>query len=174
MLRLIKLLGVALVSLFALGVPAANKRSRTSWSSSRRSRRTLTDPALAEFAKYAKERWNIKVKTSALAAGTPVAYGRIVEWKGRPDADIFWGGESALFDKLAEQKLLAKLDLPKGVVDSIPATHRQAQAHPAERSQAVLDRHGAGALRPRVSPARCSRASACRSPRTGTICCIPS
>lgn len=82
--------------------------------------RTLTDPALADFAKYAKERWNINVKTAALAAGTPVAYGRIVEWKGRPDADIFWGGESALFDKLAEQKLLAKLNLPKGVVDSIP------------------------------------------------------
>lgn len=82
--------------------------------------RTLTDPALADFAKYAKERWNINVKTAALAAGTPVAYGRIVEWKGRPDADIFWGGESALFDKLAEQKLLARLDLPKGVVDSIP------------------------------------------------------
>jgi ABC-type Fe3+ transport system substrate-binding protein len=84
--------------------------------------RTLTDPLLADFAKYAKERWNVDVKTSALAAGTPVAYGRIVEWKGRPDADIFWGGESALFDKLAEQKLLAPLDLPKGVVDSIPAS----------------------------------------------------
>src|SRR5512139_3024640 len=84
--------------------------------------KTLTDPALADFAKYAKERWNITVKTSALAAGTPVAYGRIVEWKGRPEADIFWGGESALFDKLAEQKLLAPLDLPKVVVDSIPAS----------------------------------------------------
>jgi ABC-type Fe3+ transport system substrate-binding protein len=84
--------------------------------------RTLTDPLLADFVKYAKERWNVDVRTSALAAGTPVAYGRIVEWKGRPDADIFWGGESALFDKLAEQKLLAPLDLPKGVVDSIPAS----------------------------------------------------
>lgn len=84
--------------------------------------KTLTDPALAEFAKYAKEKWNVTVKTSALAAGTPVAYGRIVEWKGRPEADIFWGGESALFDKLAEQKLLAPLGLPKDVVDSIPAT----------------------------------------------------
>ena len=28
------------------------------------------DEALAEFAKYAKEKWNINVKTSALAAGT--------------------------------------------------------------------------------------------------------
>jgi iron(III) transport system substrate-binding protein len=82
--------------------------------------KTLTDPALAEFAKYAKEKWNISVRTSALAAGTPVAYGRIVEWKGRPEADIFWGGETALFDKLGEQNLLARLDLPKAVVDSIP------------------------------------------------------
>jgi iron(III) transport system substrate-binding protein len=84
--------------------------------------KTLTDPALAEFVKYAKEKWNITVKASALAAGTPVAYGRILEWKGRPEADIFWGGESALFDKLAQQNLLAKLDLPKEVVDAIPAT----------------------------------------------------
>ncbi|MGZ5074641.1 MAG: extracellular solute-binding protein [Usitatibacter sp.] len=84
--------------------------------------KTLTDPALADFAKYAKERWNVTIKTSALAAGTPVAYGQIVEWKGRPNADIFWGGESALYDKLAEQGLLAKLDLPKAVMDAIPAS----------------------------------------------------
>jgi ABC-type Fe3+ transport system substrate-binding protein len=84
--------------------------------------KTLTDPTLAEFAKYAKEKWNIPVKTSALAAGTPVAYGQIVEWKGRPGADIFWGGESALFDKLAEQNLVAKLDLPKAIVDEIPVS----------------------------------------------------
>ena len=84
--------------------------------------KTLTDPLLAEFAKYAKERWNINVKTSALAAGTPVAYGRILEWKGRPEVDIFWGGESALFDKLAEQKLLVQHNLPKNVMDAIPVS----------------------------------------------------
>jgi iron(III) transport system substrate-binding protein len=84
--------------------------------------KTLTDPTLADFAAYAKERWNITLKTSSLAAGTPVAYGRILEWKGRPEADIFWGGESALYDKLAEQKLVAKLELPKAAMDAIPAT----------------------------------------------------
>jgi ABC-type Fe3+ transport system substrate-binding protein len=84
--------------------------------------KTLTDPALEEFAKFAKDRWNVTVRTSALAAGTPVAYGRIVEWKGRPEADIFWGGESALFDKLAEQKLLARLALPQAVMDAIPTS----------------------------------------------------
>jgi hypothetical protein len=35
--------------------------------------KTLTDSALADFAKYAKEKWNVTVKTSALVAGTPVA-----------------------------------------------------------------------------------------------------
>jgi iron(III) transport system substrate-binding protein len=92
--------------------------------------KTLTDPTLADFAKYAKETWNISIKTSALAAGTPVAYGRIVEWKGRPEADIFWGGESALFDKLSEQNLLAKLNLPKATVDSIPDSIGKPRAIP--------------------------------------------
>jgi iron(III) transport system substrate-binding protein len=80
------------------------------------------DGALKAFAQYAKEKWNITVKTNGIPAGTPVAYGRVVEWKGRPEADIFWGGESALFEKLAEQKLLAKLELPKPVLDAIPAS----------------------------------------------------
>jgi iron(III) transport system substrate-binding protein len=80
----------------------------------------IHDAALKAFAEYAKEKWGVAVKTNALPAGTPVAYGRIVEWKGKPEADIFWGGESALFEKLAEQKLLQKLELSKEVVDSIP------------------------------------------------------
>jgi len=80
------------------------------------------DGALKAFAQYAKEKWNVTVKTNGIPAGTPVAYGRIVEWKGKPEADIFWGGESALFEKLAEQKLLVKLELPKAVIDAIPAS----------------------------------------------------
>ena len=82
----------------------------------------IHDAALKAFADYAREKWNVTVKVSAIPAGTPVAYGRIVEWKGRPEADIFWGGESALFEKLGEQKLLAKLDLDKALVEQIPAS----------------------------------------------------
>jgi iron(III) transport system substrate-binding protein len=82
----------------------------------------IHDAALKAFAEYAKEKWNVTVKTNAIPAGTPVAYGRIVEWKGRPDADIFWGGESALFEKLAEQKLLQKVEIGKDAWDSIPAS----------------------------------------------------
>src|SRR5574341_2021681 len=82
--------------------------------------KSLSDPALAEFRNYAKRRWNVDVRTSALSAGTPLAYGRIVEWSGRPQADLFWGGESALYDRLAAQNLLAPLELQKAVTDAIP------------------------------------------------------
>src|SRR2546430_12953135 len=82
----------------------------------------IHDAALAEFARFAKEKYNVTVKTNALAAGTPVAYGRIVEWKGRPEVDIFWGGESALFEKLAEQKLLQKVEISREAWDSIAAS----------------------------------------------------
>ncbi|KAB2886194.1 MAG: extracellular solute-binding protein [Pseudorhodoplanes sp.] len=121
--RTLRMLPIALISFLAAAGPAAPQTSAAVEDELvliTPVAKTLTDPSLAEFAKFAKEKWNITVKTSALAAGTPVAYGRIVEWKGRPEADIFWGGESALFDKLTEQKLLMRLDLPKAVVDSIP------------------------------------------------------
>jgi iron(III) transport system substrate-binding protein len=82
--------------------------------------RSLSDPALAEFRKHARQRWNVDIRTSALSAGTPIAYGRVVEWNGRPQADLFWGGESALLDRLAARNLLAPLELPKTVIDTVP------------------------------------------------------
>jgi iron(III) transport system substrate-binding protein len=80
----------------------------------------IVDAALKAFADHAKERWGVAVKTNAQFAGTPVSYGRIVEWKGKPEADIFWGGESALFDKLAEQKLLVKHEVARELAESVP------------------------------------------------------
>lgn len=82
--------------------------------------KTLSDHALRDFVLYAKEKWGVNVKASALAVGTPAAYGQILEWNGRPGADIFWGGEGVLFDRLAEQRLLEKLDLPRAIIESIP------------------------------------------------------
>src|SRR3989442_5804442 len=82
----------------------------------------IHDSALKAFAEYAKEKWNVTVKVNAIPAGTPVAYGRIVEWKGKPDADIFWGGESALFEKLADQKLLQKVEISREAWESVPAS----------------------------------------------------
>ncbi|HWI15149.1 MAG TPA: hypothetical protein VNT02_12890, partial [Burkholderiales bacterium] len=82
----------------------------------------ITDAVFKEFVRYAREKWNFTLKVTALRAGTPVSYDRIVKWKGKPEADMFWGGETALFDQLAAQKLLVQLDTPSALWDPIPAS----------------------------------------------------
>jgi iron(III) transport system substrate-binding protein len=81
----------------------------------------IVDAALRAFTAHARERWGVALKTKALYAGTPVSYRQVLDWNGKPEADIFWGGESALFDKLAEQKLLQKHEVPRELVDAVPA-----------------------------------------------------
>ena len=98
--------------------------------------KSLSDPMLAAFREHAKRRWNVDVKTSALSAGTPVAFGQIVEWAGRPQADIFWGGEGGIYDNLAARKLFAPLQLPRAVTDGIP------DAIGAPRAVALKDPNG--------------------------------
>jgi iron(III) transport system substrate-binding protein len=80
----------------------------------------VVDSMLKEFAQYAMEKWAITLKTRVLRAGTPVSHETIQNWKGQPEADIFWGGESALFDDLAAKKLLTKLEVPPDVWEAIP------------------------------------------------------
>ena len=110
------------------------------------------------------------MKVNAIPAGTPVAYGRIVEWKGKPEVDIFWGGESALFEKLAEQKLLQKVEISQGGVGRDPGVDRQAQAHPAQGQGRLLGRHRARAVRARLPSERSSSGWAFPSRGSGTTC----
>jgi iron(III) transport system substrate-binding protein len=80
------------------------------------------DPCLKAFAAWAKKKYNVEVKTSAIPKGTPVAYGQILEWKGKPQCDIFWGGEGTLFDNLAKEGLLDQVKIPQPMWDEIPAS----------------------------------------------------
>lgn len=82
----------------------------------------IIDAAFREFVRYAKERWNFRLRTKAMRAGTPISYDRIVQWKGKPEADIFWGGEPALFDRLAARNLLVKLEVPDELWKQIPTS----------------------------------------------------
>jgi iron(III) transport system substrate-binding protein len=82
----------------------------------------IVEAMLKEYAAYSKEKWSVTLHTRIQRAGTPVSYERIVAWKGQPEADIFWGGEPALFNSLAGQKLLAKLELASDVWESIPTS----------------------------------------------------
>ena len=90
----------------------------------------VVDSMLKEFVQHVKEKWGVTLKTRVLRAGTPVSYETIVNWKGQPEADVFWGGEPALFGDLAAQKLLAPLELPRALWDSIPASIGSPKAIP--------------------------------------------
>ena len=70
--RTLRMLPIALISFLAAAGPAAPQTSAAVEDELvliTPVAKTLTDPSLAEFAKFAKEKWNITVKTSALAAG---------------------------------------------------------------------------------------------------------
>lgn len=84
--------------------------------------RTVADPTVAAFTAHALRQFGVTVRVTVVSAGTPVAYGRIREWGGRPEADVFWGGEPALFDDLAERKLVVPHEMPEAVLREIPAT----------------------------------------------------
>lgn len=84
--------------------------------------RTVADPTVAAFSEFARRQFGTTVRVTVVSAGTPVAYGRIREWGGRPEADVFWGGEPALFDDLAERRLLVPHEVPEAVLRDIPAT----------------------------------------------------
>lgn len=83
--------------------------------------RRMSDTAITAFRAHARARWGLEVTVNTLTAGTPIAYGRVVEWKGRPQADIFWGGESSLYDDLGARGLLAPLTVSASLWDAIPA-----------------------------------------------------
>jgi hypothetical protein len=117
-----RLLGMALAVVLLLGAPAAAQQIENEFYLITPVSKDVHDPALKAFAAYVKKKYDVNLKTSAMPQGTPVAYGQIVEWKGKPQADVFWGGEGTLFDLLADQGLLDKVTIPKAMWDEIPAT----------------------------------------------------
>lgn len=80
----------------------------------------MSDAAISSFKAYAQQRWGMTVTVHTLTAGTPIAYGRVLEWRGRPEADIFWGGESTLYDDLGAKGLLTRLTVPDALWEQIP------------------------------------------------------
>jgi ABC-type Fe3+ transport system substrate-binding protein len=121
MMRPMRVLALVVVTLLAASGASAQAPIESELNLITPVSKFIHDAALKAFAEYAKEKWSVTVKVNAIPAGTPIAYGRIVEWKGKPEVDIFWGGESALFEKLAEQKLLQKVEISREGWESIPA-----------------------------------------------------
>jgi ABC-type Fe3+ transport system substrate-binding protein len=83
--------------------------------------REVTDVTVERFAEYTRQRFGVALRPIIVSQGAPVAYARIIEWRGRPDADLMWAGEPELFDDLAERSLLVPHEIPETQLKEIPA-----------------------------------------------------
>lgn len=81
----------------------------------------VANPTAERFAEFTRQRFGTALRPNIVSMGSPVAYGRIIEWRGRPDADLLWAGEAELFDDLAEKRLIVPHEIPESLLREIPA-----------------------------------------------------
>lgn len=82
----------------------------------------VAGPAADRFADFSRQRFGTALRPHIVSQGSPTAYARIIEWRGRPEADLMWAGEAELFDDLAERRLLVPHEMPEALLRDIPAT----------------------------------------------------
>ncbi len=70
------------------------------------SRSDLLEAIKEAFEKYAKEELGVNVEMEFIKAGSPECMNRIIAWNGKPEADIFFGGDLTFHRKLKEKGLL--------------------------------------------------------------------
>jgi iron(III) transport system substrate-binding protein len=79
---------------------------------------TMTERVKSQFVAFMERTYGFKPELRFIIQGSPVAYGRIIEWAGKPDADVFWGGDLIFYKGLTERGLLAAYKSP--YFDEIP------------------------------------------------------
>lgn len=84
--------------------------------------REVADATADRFAEFTRRRFGTALRPIIVSSGSPLAYARIIEWRGRPEADLFWAGEAEVLDDLADRRLLALHELPDAQVREVPAT----------------------------------------------------
>jgi iron(III) transport system substrate-binding protein len=82
----------------------------------------LLQAVTTAFQKYAKEKLGVDVKVQLIQAGSPECMNRIIAWNGKPDADIFFGGDLIYHWKLKEKGLLEPYKPKSPDYDALPAT----------------------------------------------------
>ncbi len=82
----------------------------------------LLDAVTKAFKQYAKEKLGVDVDVKLIRVGSPEAMNRIIAWAGKPEADIFFGGDLIYHWKVKSKGLLESYK-PKSVYyDRLPST----------------------------------------------------
>lgn len=82
----------------------------------------LLDAVTKAFKNYAKEKLGVDVDVRVIRVGSPEAMNRIIAWAGKPEADIFFGGDLIYHWKLKDRGLLESYKPRSEYYDRIPST----------------------------------------------------
>jgi len=82
----------------------------------------LLEAVISAFKAYAKEKLGVDVDVKTIRAGSPECMNRIIAWAGKPEADIFFGGDIIYHWKLKAMGLLEPYKPNSPYYDRLPAT----------------------------------------------------
>ncbi len=81
--------------------------------------KTSIDAVAKPFAALMKAKYGVDVTVDQISGSSPETYARVLEWKGKPDADIYWGGEYQVYPDLTLKNLMA--GYASMALDAVPA-----------------------------------------------------
>lgn len=84
--------------------------------------REVADPVADRFAEHARQRYGTALRPTLVSMGGPLMFARVLEWRGRPEADLLWASEAEVLDDLAGRRLIVPLDLPESLLREVPTT----------------------------------------------------
>lgn len=68
--------------------------------------RSSIDPVVALFTSEIKSKRGVDITVEYSTGGSPTLYAKVLEWNGKPAADVFWGGEYNYYTTLTTKDLL--------------------------------------------------------------------
>ena len=86
------------------------------------SNKYLLEAVTSAFKKYAKEKLGVDLEIKLIQVGSPEAMNRIIAWAGKPEADIFFGGDLIYHWKLKAKGLLESYKPNSPYYDRLPST----------------------------------------------------
>lgn len=92
--------------------------------------REVADPMADRFAEHARQRYGAALRPILVSMGGPTMYARVLEWRGRPEADLLWASEAEVLDDLVGRRLIVPHELPESLIREVPATLGEPRAIP--------------------------------------------
>jgi len=100
------LAAILLTSVLAAFMPIAEAQVESKLVLTSPISRASIKPMQDAFAAYIKAKHNVEVTVEIISGSSPELLAKVEAWSGKPDADVFWGGEYSYYPRLVGKGLL--------------------------------------------------------------------